>query len=61
MKIWECILLIVLILFNKYGENVVISVDIVFELDISLGNLYYYFKGKESMVVVLMCMYEKYI
>lgn len=59
MKIVQKILFIVLILFNEYGENIVISVDIVIELDISLGNFYYYFKGKDSLVNVLMKMYEQ--
>ena len=61
MKTRERILLTALTLFNKHGENAVTSVDIALELDISPGNLYYHFKGKESMVVALMRMHEKHI
>ena len=61
MKTRERILLTPLTLFNKHGENAVTSVDIALELDISPGNLYYHFKGKESMVVALMRMHEKHI
>ena len=59
MKTRERILLTALTLFNKHGENAVTSVDIALELDISPGNLYYHFKGKESMVVALMRMADK--
>lgn len=61
MKTRERILLTALTLFNQHGENAVTSVDIALELDISPGNLYYHFKGKESMVVALMRMHEKHI
>ena len=61
MKTRERILLTALTLFNKHGENAITSVDIALELDISPGNLYYHFKGKESMVVALMRMHEKHI
>jgi len=61
MKTRDRILLTALTLFNKHGENAVTSVDIALELDISPGNLYYHFKGKESMVVALMRMHEKHI
>ena len=61
MKTRERILLTALTLLNKHGENAVTSVDIALELDISPGNLYYHFKGKESMVVALMRMHEKHI
>lgn len=59
MKTAQRILLTALTLFNRHGENAVTSVDIALELDISPGNLYYHFKGKESMVTELMRMHEK--
>ena len=59
MKTSQRILLTALTLFNRHGENGVTSVDIAMELDISPGNLYYHFKGKESMVSALMRMHEK--
>lgn len=59
MKTSERILLTALTLFNKHGENSVTSVDIALALDISPGNLYYHFKGKESIVVALMRMHKQ--
>ncbi|MDB2331458.1 TetR/AcrR family transcriptional regulator [Alteromonas sp.] len=61
MKTAQRILLTALALFNRHGENTVTSVDIALELDISPGNLYYHFKGKESMVVALMHMHEEHM
>jgi AcrR family transcriptional regulator len=61
MKTAQRILLTALALFNRHGENTVTSVDIALELDISPGNLYYHFKGKESMVVALMQMHEEHM
>ena len=59
MKTAQRILLTALAMFNEHGENSVTSVDIAIELDISPGNLYYHFKGKESIVIALMKMHEK--
>jgi AcrR family transcriptional regulator len=53
MKTAQRILLAALDLFNHHGESGVTSVDIALELDISPGNLYYHFKGKELMVQAL--------
>lgn len=57
-KIVKWVLVIVFVLFNEYGENSVMFVDIVMEMDISLGNLYYYFKGKEFIVDVFIEWYN---
>ncbi|WP_333969859.1 TetR/AcrR family transcriptional regulator [Alteromonas mediterranea] len=59
MKTAQKILLTALTLFNEHGENTVTSVDIALELDISPGNLYYHFKGKDSLVSALMKMHEQ--
>ncbi|WP_394223237.1 TetR/AcrR family transcriptional regulator [Alteromonas gracilis] len=59
MKTAQKILLTALTLFNEHGENTVTSVDIAVELDISPGNLYYHFKGKDSLVSALMKMHEQ--
>ncbi|TQV76602.1 TetR/AcrR family transcriptional regulator [Aliikangiella marina] len=58
MKTAERILLVSLELFNHHGEANVSSVDIANELDISPGNLYYHFKGKEIIIAALFEMYE---
>ncbi len=44
------ILDVALILFNERGESVVTSVELANEMNISPGNLYYHFKGKEQVV-----------
>ncbi|GAA0350405.1 TetR/AcrR family transcriptional regulator [Bowmanella denitrificans] len=46
-------------LFNTHGESAVTSVDIAMELDISPGNLYYHFKGKEVIVLALFELYRE--
>ncbi len=57
MKTSQKILLISLDLFNCQGEQNVTSVDIAMELDISPGNLYYHYKGKEQIIKALVGMY----
>lgn len=57
-KTAQRILLTSLELFNVEGEANVTSVDIANELDISPGNLYYHFKGKEQIVTELFAMYR---
>ncbi|MFT4994829.1 MAG: AcrR family transcriptional regulator [Paraglaciecola sp.] len=59
MKTAERILVISLDIFNRQGENNVSSVDIALELDISPGNLYYHFKGKEVIVAALFELYQE--
>ncbi len=58
MKTAQRILLVSLELFNHHGEANVSSVDIANELDISPGNLYYHFKGKEVIITELFKMYQ---
>ncbi len=59
MKTSERILMVSLTLFNTHGEPNVSSVDIANELDISPGNLYYHFKGKDTIVSSLFEMYRQ--
>ena len=61
MKTAERILLTSLELFNHNGESNVSCVDIAIELDISPGNLYYHYKGKEVIVSALFAMYQERI
>jgi len=58
MKTPERILITSLDIFNQKGENNVSSVEIAMELDISPGNLYYHFKGKEVIVGALFDLYQ---
>jgi len=46
----DLILDVALVLLNERGESVVTSVDLAHEMNISPGNLYYHFKGKEQVV-----------
>ena len=53
IKTRDLILEVALVLLNSRGESQVTSVDIAQEMNISPGNLYYHFKGKEEIVVEL--------
>lgn len=46
------------LLFNEEGERYVAMVDIASTLEISPGNLYYYYRGKEELIPVLFALYE---
>jgi AcrR family transcriptional regulator len=59
MKTSERILVTALDIFNQLGETNVSSVEIAMELDISPGNLYYHFKGKEVIVAALFDLYQE--
>ncbi len=57
MKTRDRILLCSLTLFNGRGEPNVTTLDVSTELDISPGNLYYHFKGKNEIIAEL---YEQF-
>ena len=58
MSTRELILEVALVLLNERGESNVTSVDLAHEMNISPGNLYYHFKGKEQVVEELYAQYH---
>ncbi|MEM9376781.1 MAG: TetR/AcrR family transcriptional regulator [Pseudomonadota bacterium] len=59
MKTRDRILDVSLTLFNAEGEAVQSAVDIANALDMSPGNLYYHFKGKEPIIEALFERFEE--
>lgn len=59
MKTRDRILEVSLLLFNEEGEGELSSVDIANALEISPGNLYYHFKGKDAIIRALFDRFEE--
>ncbi|PCJ68049.1 MAG: TetR family transcriptional regulator [Rhodobiaceae bacterium] len=59
MKTRDRILQASLALFNEEGETNVSTVDIANQVDISPGNLYYHFKGKDALIAALYEAFEE--
>jgi AcrR family transcriptional regulator len=59
MKTRDRILEVSLLLFNEEGESTLSSVDIANALEISPGNLYYHFKGKDAVIRALFARFEE--
>ena len=58
MKTRDRILHMSLRMFNEQGERTVTTNHIAAALNMSPGNLYYYFKNKEAIIFELFCQYE---
>ena len=59
MKTRDRILEVSLLLFNEEGEGELSSVDIANALEISPGNLYYHFRGKDAIIRDLFDRFEE--
>lgn len=59
MKTRERILVVARELFNEQGEHNVAASDIALAMDISPGNLYYHFKGKDAIHIALFSVFQR--